>query len=622
MLKVLKIFLLMFVLFTDPMLGIESTSSQSEGLAPPKPRLHTLSREDQVRSLYQVVARNLRAAGHELTLEVRDVTTIPREDFGLYKAHQVFTVGEGVALRVRPHTNSTDVEMPDETRREIDRFITFHLEWEPDYWLMNADPERAKLFEEIRNRSFAEYVEIGASEDEALQGVEGVTSIEVQLAYGNRERVYRAAAIWYEESTEERDFVLVDRVLLQLEDAFDVEHPVRPVSALDEVAEIPEELLEEIAEMRGETRNPELESSETQCKPFSKRFPVSDFKQGRTEHSGDGNHQSSVDVDFVCGCDQACTSSCSPVFDFVNCADFDPIAFGRKHVAAANQSTKPGTKPNAWDVGATCLAGYGCVFRSCLSGTPCGVSVSVEIAGGTVSFNSSGATYSLNTAPELQGGCPKCEVDTDNCVGLGDDTVCGSDPEPIPNPDCTEEPCSPIVIDLARNGFRFTGFDSWVAFDIDADGTVERITWTDPTEDEAFLVLDRNGNGRIDDGRELFGNATAQPESDEPNGFLALAVFDEAISGGNQDGVITQADEIFESLRLWRDDNHNAMSEPSELRTLHEAGIVGIQLSYITSKRRDRHRNTLRWTSFVQFTDRGHLAAADVVFVPVPAGID
>jgi hypothetical protein len=80
------------------------------------------------------------------------------------------------------------------------------------------------------------------------------------------------------------------------------------------------------------------------------------------------------------------------------------------------------------------------------------------------------------------------------------------------------------------------------AVDIDGDGYRDWIAWTDPEAEDGLLVWDRNLNGIIDSGRELFGDSTTQPPSNEPNGFLALAVLDQAESGGNGDGVISSLD--------------------------------------------------------------------------------
>ncbi|HUP42856.1 MAG TPA: hypothetical protein VM599_06560 [Thermoanaerobaculia bacterium] len=178
-------------------------------------------------------------------------------------------------------------------------------------------------------------------------------------------------------------------------------------------------------------------------------------------------------------------------------------------------------------------------------------------------------------------------------------------------PGCTIDGC-PLLIATGAGGFRLTDLDGGVRFDIDADGEHERVSWPDAGTDNAWLVLDRNGNGTIDDGSELFGDSTPQPLSEEPNGFLALAVFDQPEHGGNGDGVISAADAVFTQLQLWFDRNHDGISDPDELIGLAEAGIAAIELDYHTSHRRDRHGNQFRYSALVWLDSGGRRVVTDV----------
>lgn len=193
--------------------------------------------------------------------------------------------------------------------------------------------------------------------------------------------------------------------------------------------------------------------------------------------------------------------------------------------------------------------------------------------------------------------CPTCEnppsCDTGQSVNL-QSCCCAA----YPGGPCLE---SPILVDVSGDGFRLTDTAGGVHFDLNLSGIKQHVAWTQAGTDDALLVLDRDGNGTIDSGAELFGNHTEQiGTAGIRNGFLALAEFDKMSNGGNEDNGISNSDAVFSLLRLWQDVNHNGVSERGELKTLTELGIAHIDLEYKKSSKVDQYGNAFRYRSKVK----------------------
>jgi hypothetical protein len=163
--------------------------------------------------------------------------------------------------------------------------------------------------------------------------------------------------------------------------------------------------------------------------------------------------------------------------------------------------------------------------------------------------------------------------------------------------------CSPIIIDTEGEGFHLTSAQTGVSFDITGSGHPIQIAWTDSHFHNAFLALP-GPDGLVHNGKELFGNFTAQPQSVHPNGFLALAQFDKPENGGNGDGIIDEHDTVFANLRLWIDANHDGICQPEELHRLLELGIYSLALNYTESRRKDEFGNQFRYKARVNPGER------------------
>lgn len=190
---------------------------------------------------------------------------------------------------------------------------------------------------------------------------------------------------------------------------------------------------------------------------------------------------------------------------------------------------------------------------------------------------------------------------------------------PAPIPEISEENC-PVILDLELDGFHLSGADPSIAFDIDADGTPDRIAWTQAGEDEAFLCLDRNGNGTIDDGTELFGYATPLLSGRRARiGYRALAEVDQLEVGGNRDGKIDAGDTMFQDLCAWVDENRDGVSQAREIHSLDQVGVVALEYRYKTIHLEDSFGNLFRYVSSVEMRMPSGAVRAwptfDVIFI-------
>ncbi|MEB3265106.1 MAG: Ig-like domain-containing protein, partial [Cyanobacteriota bacterium] len=175
---------------------------------------------------------------------------------------------------------------------------------------------------------------------------------------------------------------------------------------------------------------------------------------------------------------------------------------------------------------------------------------------------------------------------------------------------------TPLALDLNGDGIQTLSLESGVAFDIDADGQAESVGWL--SDGDAWLGLDRNGNGSLDSGAELFGNHTPlQGGGTAAEGFAALADLD-----SNSDLNLDAADARYGELLLWSDRNRDGVSQADELTGLAQAGVVSIALDGLTDAATRQNGNWLGLSGSFRRSDGSLGAITDVWVATVEPSVD
>ncbi|MFA7270036.1 MAG: hypothetical protein WC073_11875, partial [Sterolibacterium sp.] len=162
---------------------------------------------------------------------------------------------------------------------------------------------------------------------------------------------------------------------------------------------------------------------------------------------------------------------------------------------------------------------------------------------------------------------------------------------------------TPLVLDLTDHGVQTQHLAAGIRFDLNATGDKIATGWL--SSGNGFLAIDRNHDGEINDGSELFGSGSRLRTGERAiDGFAALRDLD-----SNHDGVIDAADRQFKELKVWADQSMDGKSQANELHTLADMEIVRIDLNAARVTLKDNGNLLGMLSSYTTRDGKSHLLA-------------